>query len=300
MQIVAHEDDDLLFMNPDLQNSITNGYNNITVYVTAGEADGNGDCQIEYARSERAHNRQRAIKAVYARMAGLAAPYDNDSLWTRDFYVPDPETPWPHTVERYTLNSVPRIQLLFMNLREEGEDDRPSNGPNLGVLFEDQTDTVSTITVVPSCDMFDTCTHTPSCPDVPAQNYTHSQLVTALADIVNNYQPNVVRTLDPIPFEKVGYNSSVCSNGSLYDVCWDNLDHRWVAQFTDEVLASYHGPQATAHVQVEHYKGYSFVNYPHNLGDNDYTSKFNAGEAYRTTPPCRRGTSLTETRKRLS
>jgi hypothetical protein len=42
MQIVAHEDDDFLFMNPDIQNDIDQGLGIVTVYVTAGEANGGG------------------------------------------------------------------------------------------------------------------------------------------------------------------------------------------------------------------------------------------------------------------
>ena len=38
MQIVAHEDDDLLFMNPDLEHAIDAGSCVRTIYVTAGDA----------------------------------------------------------------------------------------------------------------------------------------------------------------------------------------------------------------------------------------------------------------------
>src|SRR6476659_8864314 len=36
LNIVAHQDDDILFMNPDILNSVKDGHRQVTVYITAG------------------------------------------------------------------------------------------------------------------------------------------------------------------------------------------------------------------------------------------------------------------------
>jgi len=279
MQIVAHEDDDFLFMNPDLQNSLNNNFRIVTVYLTSGEAGGDGPCSAagdyEAGRSERATNRQRAVKAAYAEMAGLSAPYDNNAYWQRELFVPDPEATWPHTAERYTLLGSKSVQLIFMNMRENGDTE---GYPDPTALYEDLNATVVTNTIVPSCGGFGTCTHSPSCPDVPWQNYTRAQVLTVLEDLLTLYQPIVIRTLDPRAYEKTRPSGG-------YFVSFDNLDHRAAAHFTDEAVASYHGPNATGRFTLQHYKGYSFIDYPYVLGDNDYNYKQASGFAYQGTAP---------------
>ena len=36
LNIVAHQDDDILFMNPDILNSVVMGHRQVTVYITGG------------------------------------------------------------------------------------------------------------------------------------------------------------------------------------------------------------------------------------------------------------------------
>lgn len=64
LYIVAHEDDDLLFMNPDIQTSIADGHRVQTVYLTAGD----GCRSKEYWEAQR----EAGVKAAYAEMAGVA------------------------------------------------------------------------------------------------------------------------------------------------------------------------------------------------------------------------------------
>jgi len=196
MNIVAHEDDDFLFMNPDIQNQIAPGFDIVTVYVTAGEADGDGRCaSVDGSRDEHARDRQRAVRAAYARMANpaLTAAQADAAAWTRELIVPDPEVTWPHTVERYTLGASPNIRLIFMNLREAGDSATGFSGPGtIGQMFQDHA--LVTNTIVPSCGAAGSCVHSPSCnPDVPWQNYTYTDLVTVLTDLINMYQPYVIR-----------------------------------------------------------------------------------------------------------
>jgi hypothetical protein len=77
----------------------------------------------------------------------------------------------------------------------------------------------------------------------------------------------------------------VCPGGFQRDVCFDNLDHTAVARYVDEVLGSYHGPNGSGRNTVVHYKGYSFYNYPKNVGTEAYKGKRSAAEAYRLSSP---------------
>ena len=63
MTIVAHQDDDILFMNPDIDASIAAGEPNTTIYITAGDA-GLGRAYWEA--------RELGAKAAYSEMTGIA------------------------------------------------------------------------------------------------------------------------------------------------------------------------------------------------------------------------------------
>src|SRR5688572_2572117 len=102
MLVVAHEDDDLLFMSPDIADAISATTATTTVYVTAGEISGNGSTPGARARS-----RQLGIMAAYCMMAGLPA----SSVWDRVAV-----TVAGRQVERYRLRDRPEIQLYFVNL----------------------------------------------------------------------------------------------------------------------------------------------------------------------------------------
>lgn len=63
LYIVAHEDDDLLFMNPDIRNSIRLGNTVRTVFLTAGDASNPNPAYWQ--------GRERGILKAYAQMAGI-------------------------------------------------------------------------------------------------------------------------------------------------------------------------------------------------------------------------------------
>ena len=96
MQIVAHTDDDLLFLSPDFMRDIQAKRCVQTVFTTAGEA-GEG---ASYWRSLEA-----GIRASYSKMAGVS-----DSWTTSDAGVPNR----PLTMQ--TLNGAPNISVVFMRL----------------------------------------------------------------------------------------------------------------------------------------------------------------------------------------
>jgi LmbE family N-acetylglucosaminyl deacetylase len=97
MNIVAHEDDDLLFQSPDLLNDIGAGHCIRSVYVTAGDA---GIGQAHWA------SRERGVEVAYAQMLGA-----QDNWTSRTIKLSDNEY--------ITLAQLPndrRAMLAFMHL----------------------------------------------------------------------------------------------------------------------------------------------------------------------------------------
>jgi LmbE family N-acetylglucosaminyl deacetylase len=98
--IVAHPDDDLLFMQPDLWRDLDSGQSLVTVYVTAGQAKKS----VQYAES-----RQRAVLNGYALASG-ASTWNCGSVLISD-----------RTAERCSaVGSKGDITLLFLGLPDGG------------------------------------------------------------------------------------------------------------------------------------------------------------------------------------
>lgn len=105
LQVVAHQDDDLLFMNPDLSRDIRDGRCIRTVYMTAGDAGEN----VSYWGG-----REQGAKAAYAQMYGVPDKWQDEQQLLAGRKV---------TVAY--LQDVPAVSLVFMrlpdgNLRGQG------------------------------------------------------------------------------------------------------------------------------------------------------------------------------------
>ncbi|HVH12723.1 MAG TPA: ricin-type beta-trefoil lectin domain protein, partial [Longimicrobium sp.] len=100
MYFVAHQDDDLLFINPAIEYSVKSGRPVQVVYETAGDG---GGCQVCWeARENGVHN-------SYADMAGV------EKAWTcaASTYAGKP-------VRKCTLTNAPQVSLVFMRLPDGG------------------------------------------------------------------------------------------------------------------------------------------------------------------------------------
>lgn len=154
---VAHQDDDLLFMNPDIEQTITSGGCVETVYLTAAER-GEGE---KYMRG-----RARGVRAAYAVMANSG---DN---WTESVT----EFGGKHQ-GRSVLESNPRVTLIYMRIRD----------PWLGKGWGSLTPLSRTESVVG--------THAKILGPYK-DTYTRAELVTTLAAIIAEYQPTLIRHMD--------------------------------------------------------------------------------------------------------
>ncbi|RZU54500.1 GlcNAc-PI de-N-acetylase [Krasilnikovia cinnamomea] len=95
MQVVAHQDDDILFVNPDLRTDIRAGRCIVTLFLTAGDAGRS----VAYWRG-----REAGAMAAYATMAGVP------NRW-----IHRPVTLAGHRITRVALVGR-KISLLFLRL----------------------------------------------------------------------------------------------------------------------------------------------------------------------------------------
>lgn len=98
LQVVAHPDDDLLFMNPDTQRTIGGGDCVTTIYLTSGDL-GQG--------KNYADGREHGIEAAYGAMLGSVSPnWREDSLQLGSLVV------------RRIISENSQVQLIFLRLQD--------------------------------------------------------------------------------------------------------------------------------------------------------------------------------------
>ncbi|VXC10157.1 conserved exported hypothetical protein [Arthrobacter sp. 9V] len=158
-QIVAHTDDDLIFISPDFMRDIQAKRCVQTIYVTAGEA---GEGQSYWGGLE------DGIRSSYAMMAGVA------NAWTAsDAGVPE------RALTVYTLNAAPNVSVVFLRLPDgfpNGNGSSRYNGQSILKLWDGR---ISTIRPVDG-----------------SATYTKAQLQSVLNRFVANFKPTTFRTQD--------------------------------------------------------------------------------------------------------
>ncbi|GAA1147610.1 PIG-L family deacetylase [Kitasatospora gansuensis] len=245
VQIVAHEDDDLLFMNPDVSNGIAAGIPTLTVYLTAGENVPGavpGMTPEEYAAS-----RQNGIRSSYAAMAGaggdgcILAVAGPGGCWTEDV---DHELLGPGKfVQRFFLDSHPTVQLAFLNLAEAG-DGRFNEGNTLRKLATDPN-LVS--------DMLDMGGRDPEIPD--AYRVDGGDVVDILKSLLTETGATLIRAQDSAP-DKVEWVRDWLPDH-------DHEDHVYASRIADRAAAAYRS--VNPRTLLEHYRQYNIDSMPGNL-----------------------------------
>lgn len=206
VQVIAHPDDDIIFMNPDLVAGIRAGDPTTGIYLTAGETD-KPDAAAYAAR------RQSGTRAAYARMAGVA----ND--WRAERLDVDPR----HSVELYTLHQRPQVQVVFVNLPENNDPVAVGGRRSFVRLWKDDRDELRVGTLMPTGGVL-----------TRQYFYTHSDVVQLLVKLFERFGPTVVRAQDPNPDKRLRKD----------DIPYhDHPDHVAAALFTDAASRLYQGPR---------------------------------------------------------
>jgi LmbE family N-acetylglucosaminyl deacetylase len=160
MNIVAHEDDDLLFMNPDLIHEIQAGYCVHSIYITAGDA---GIGQFYWL------SREQGSEAAYDYMLGISS----NSVWVQR--IVELNSHEFITVANPKGNS--RVSLIFMHLPDgnlQGQGFSSSGYESLAKLYS------GSISAINSVDN--------------QSYYRSAQLTAALSTIMTTYRATEINT----------------------------------------------------------------------------------------------------------
>ncbi|MEV7520714.1 PIG-L family deacetylase [Streptomyces sp. NPDC091371] len=253
LQIVAHPDDDLYFMNPDLRYSIAAGHPVTTVYLTSGEADGinAGAANEKSTRPDKpayAEARQNGIRAAYARMA----TGDRSSAWKRTV-VP---TKGGGHAEVDVLVAKPEVNLVWLQMREAGNVymDVPDS---LHGLWDGRVPRLESMLASGT-------------PVKQRFTYTKEQVVQALVGVLEQYKPTTIRMQDPTP-------------GRYPDTkrYTDHQDHFYGARFVQLATAAYaKDVKDRPHFALQNYIGYFNGSLPSALDPDEAKAKLDILDTY--------------------
>ena len=156
LNVVAHQDDDLLFLNPDVQADINAGKCVTTVFVTSG--DGGGTLASVLSR-------ENGTRVAYATMARVANAWSSVAMNMNG-----------QIEQRWMLSANPNVSLIFLRLPDGGGDGAgfSANGfQSLQKLWDGRIASVS------SKDGH--------------SSYSRATLISALGVLLNSFNPNSFR-----------------------------------------------------------------------------------------------------------
>ncbi|MEV6951267.1 PIG-L family deacetylase [Streptomyces sp. NPDC051183] len=243
VQIVAHPDDDLFFMNPDLSRSLTAGTPVTTVYLTSGESDGRNQAHGAAAKdpdqpADRAHYaeaRQNGIRSAYAQMA----TGDRAAPWQRTVIA----TAGGGRAELDVLVARPQVNLVWLQLRE-ARNSFSDNPDSLRGLWNGR---------IPALEP----QLANGTPVRQPYTYTKDQVIRAMAGLLGQYRPTTIRIQDPTPgrYAETGRYT-------------DHQDHMYGARFAQAATARYAADVPVGErprFTVQNYLGYHNSTLPHAL-----------------------------------
>jgi LmbE family N-acetylglucosaminyl deacetylase len=159
LNIVAHEDDDLLFLSPDLLHAIQAGRNVRTIFLTAGDS-GTG--------ADHWQSRESGVQAAYAQMCGVA-----NSWIQADAGIAE------HPIPVFMLSGHPSVSVAFMRLPDGNIDGSGFASTNHKSLQHLWVGSISTIDAVDG-----------------SSSYSKATLISTLTGLMSSFQPDQINTQD--------------------------------------------------------------------------------------------------------
>ncbi|MET9363027.1 PIG-L family deacetylase [Streptomyces sp. NPDC006632] len=244
LQILAHPDDDLYFMNPDTQHTLDSGVPLVSVYITGGEA--NGDNRVVSDTTPRVYDkaayssaRHQGLRQAYATLLGL----DKYTPWEKSVA----ELRGGHRAEVNRLQHRGRsVELVFLNTAMH----TPLGGRmGLPSLWEDHHLRLPVVIAEGS-------------PLTRAEAYTYDDLLDVLEGLLAAYSPTLVQTLDPDPDiqHSSPQNRAHDSEQPGYS---DHADHTAAASFAWAAMIR-HAERGNAFLATA-YRAYYNRHWPKNL-----------------------------------
>ncbi|MEV8522882.1 PIG-L family deacetylase [Streptomyces sp. NPDC052000] len=243
LHVIAHADDGIYFMNPDLEQSIRSGALSVTVCMTSGESDGRNAApktpQFKTLPTDRpgfARARINGLRAAHA----LMATGDDNSPWS----VEPVELLPGFRSELHYLQAAPHCQLIYMGLCEARYVSVPRPVSMRGLWLG-------------AIEQLPTLPGTGSTVRMP-RAYTRDQLTDALVAAIARVNPTVIRTLDPTPLHAPRETVAMMSaptilRGLSY---LDHQDHTASARFMQAAMERFWGAGKGRPASVTNYFGY--------------------------------------------
>ncbi|MGW4076390.1 PIG-L family deacetylase [Streptomyces asiaticus] len=266
LQIMAHPDDDLYFMNPDAEQVLRSGVPVVCVYVTAGEARGiNHQAGTPIPHADKAAysaSRHQGLRQAYAQMMGL----NQFAPWQRSVL----RLPGGVTAETNTLVGGARsARLIFLNIAMLSD-----GGARIPALWNTPGTVMRTLLATGS-------------PVAHPSSYGHQTLVDVLAGIMDRYRPTLIHTLDPDPDFQV--HDVLHPKDNDQPGCSDHRDHTPVALFTWKAIAQWvaaatQRDKRAPRFTTTAFRGYYNQRWPHNLPPAVLAQKARAIKSYGGAP----------------
>jgi len=311
LNIVAHQDDDILFMNPDILNTVyIAGHRQVTVYITGGNI-GLADAAFGLGADPKyVQDREEGAIAGYSKLLQLADAKKKEASHFDDFNAESPvqkfdrDSRYPdganggcsvcfrceeHACELATAGGAwvdgsgsdergqrGTMKIGSRNLNVATIGDGPDGQPRVTLIFL-RVDSTSTPDGRPDgannppislYQLFTTPTRN-GLPKILSRfnqpGYTKQGLITQLVQILQKFQPDIVRTQDPADGHPVDYDPTTgsfgeeipdlgCAGGTGF---YDHTDHVWGARFARAALKAYdHLPNVKLPSTYAIYGGY--------------------------------------------
>lgn len=228
MNIVAHQDDDILFMNPDLIHILREGNCVRSVYLTAGDS---GSGRLYWL------GREEGSKAAYAEMLGIKNPVWN----TRTVRLS--KTAY---ISLANLKNSPNVSLVFLHLPDGDPNGQGFAATNYESLSKLETGAIAKIHSVDG-----------------QSSYTSDQLINALTELINIYQPDEIRTQ---------------ATHNLSEQYVDHSDHLAAGNYTKHAHQKY--LQQRDSTPIKFYVGYPIRDQPENVSPDDIAATEKAFFSY--------------------
>ncbi|MFI5617695.1 PIG-L family deacetylase [Streptomyces sp. NPDC051567] len=160
---VAHPDDDLFFINPEIMRTVRAGCFVSTVYLTAGD----GGEEVPHEAKNYAMNRENGIRKAYAEMAGAPGLWQRDDVRAGGRLV--------RSFRLFGGGNRPDLRLTFLDLHDGKP--RGQEPESLLRLFEGTKRSITPLRGRPA--------------------YTEKQLLSVLAALTRGARAERILTLDP-------------------------------------------------------------------------------------------------------
>ncbi|GAA4561854.1 PIG-L family deacetylase [Micromonospora coerulea] len=264
MAIMAHQDDDLYFLNPLLVSQLHSSEEHLTVCLTAGEADGrnapdgtpeNAATPVDFESFAAA--RYNGLRCAYADMV-LG---DRDAKWRREVTT----LAGGAEADVSILVDAPHIRLVALNLWATAPAGSAPGAGSLPGLWTGRAESNPTMIPLGS-------------PVPEVHSYTRESLIESLVLLLERFAPTLVWTMDPDPDPQV-HNRANPRHADAEGYS-DHSFHTATGLFTHEALTRWFAAGGGRRTSVEAFRGYYVRRWPSNLSPEARAGKQRYKDVY--------------------